>query len=59
MKEPTKEQLIDQIRKLATEWNEIIGHPENPFPEDVIDEMVEDSFKLIGEKRPPLNDFEE
>lgn len=44
--------LTDQVRKLASEWNGIIGHPENPFPESMIQKLVEESFSLIREPVP-------
>jgi len=50
--------FIDQVRKLATEWNNVIGHPENPFPENVINDLVKESFELIKEQRPSLPDWE-
>ena len=50
---------VEAIQKLAVEFNSIIGHPENPFPENIIDELVEDSFKLIKQERPPLTDYEQ
>lgn len=51
--------FINQVRKLATELNGIIGHPENPFPENVIDNLVEESFKLIQEPRPKRTNWDE
>lgn len=51
--------FVGQVRKLASELNSMIGHPENPFAENIIDELVVQSFELIKEPRPDLIDWDE
>jgi hypothetical protein len=43
-----------QIEKLANQINSMIGHPENPFREDVLEDLVKESFELIGQAPQPI-----
>lgn len=52
------EALKKQVRKLASELNDCIGHPENPFPENILDELVQESYDLLKETRPPYKNWE-
>ncbi|MDG1950117.1 MAG: hypothetical protein P8J32_04895 [bacterium] len=51
--------FTDKIEQLAGELNSMIGHPENPFAENILSDLVEKAFDLIKKEVPPLTDYSE